>query len=67
MRISDGHCTVERGEALSPEAIVSMSAADFVGINEGTVSAVDTFWGGLIEIEGNIDVILALPPIMNWR
>jgi putative sterol carrier protein len=64
--VSDGLCSVQEGEVANPEATIIMDASDMVGINLGTVSAVDTFWSGRITIEGNIDIVLALPPVMNW-
>lgn len=65
--IAGGECTVREGEIDDAEATVTMDASDFVGINTGSVSAVDTFWSGRIAIEGNIDTVLALPPVMNWK
>jgi putative sterol carrier protein len=67
MSIDSGSCEVTPGESNEADATVVMDAADFVGINTGTVSAVDTFWGGRIIVEGDIDVVLALPPVMDWR
>ena len=67
MRIADGVCEVGAGEIDRPDATVAMSAADFVGINEGTVSAPDVFWSGRIDITGDIEAVLALPPVMDWR
>ena len=67
MRIEDGECTVGRGETGEADAVVRMSAAGFVGINDGTVSAPDIFWSGRIDIEGSVDAVLALPPVMDWR
>lgn len=66
MRIAEGQCSVGPGDVEGPEATVHMSAADFVGINEGTVPAPDVFWSGRIDIEGSVEAVLALPPIMNW-
>jgi hypothetical protein len=43
-----------------------MAAKDFIGINEGSVNPVETFWGGLITIDGSVDAVFALPPIMGW-
>jgi putative sterol carrier protein len=67
MSIAEGACTVDQGETDHPDAVIIMDAADFVGINEGTVNPIDTFWGGLITIEGSVDSVLALPPILDWR
>jgi putative sterol carrier protein len=67
MTIANGECKVGQGVHPDPEATVTMDSSDFVGINTGTVSAVDTFWSGRIQIDGSIDVVLALPPVMNWR
>ncbi len=64
--IAEGRCVVSEGEVAEPDATIIMEAADFIGINEGTVNAVDTFWGGRITVEGNIDAVLALPPVMDW-
>jgi putative sterol carrier protein len=67
MVIDAGTCSVVAGQAVEPEATVSMAAADFVGINTGTASAVETFWSGRIQIEGQVEAVLALPPVMDWR
>jgi len=66
MRIGEGRCTVGEGVIDGADATVRMSAADFVGINDGTVSAPDVFWSGRIEIEGSVDAVLALPAVMDW-
>ena len=66
MTIADGACEVQRGAHQNPDATIIMRASDFVGINVGTVNAVDTFWGGLITIEGSVEAVFALPPIMGW-
>jgi putative sterol carrier protein len=65
--IDEGVCVVHRGVIPEPDATIVMQAADFVGINEGTVNPVDAFWGGLITIEGSVDAVFALPPVMDWR
>ena len=67
MRIAEGACQVGQGDVKAADATVTMSAADFVGINEGTVSAPDVFWSGRIDITGDIEAVLALPPVMDWR
>ena len=66
LRIAEGECMVGQGDAEDPDAMVTMSAADFVGINNGTINAPDVFWSGRIDIEGSVDAVLALPPVMNW-
>jgi putative sterol carrier protein len=66
LRIVDGHCAVGPGDAPEPDASVTMSAADFVAINDGSIRAPDVFWSGRIDIEGSVDAVLALPPIMGW-
>jgi putative sterol carrier protein len=66
MSIAEGQCKVGRGKSTGADATVIMDAADFIGINEGTVNAVDTFWGGRITVDGNIEAVLALPPLMDW-
>ena len=67
MIIADGACTVAAGQIEDPDVTIIMTAADFVGINLGTVSAVDTFWSGRIELRGDPDPVFALPPIMDWK
>jgi len=67
MTIDEGECVVHKGVFAEADATIIMQAADFVGINEGTINPVDTFWGGLITIEGSIDAVFALPPVMGWR
>ena len=66
MIIDRGTCTVHEEATANPDATVSMSAADFVGINTGTVNPAESFWSGRINIEGSVDTVLALPPIMDW-
>ena len=66
MSIAEGQCDVRRGKSTDADAIIIMDAVDFIGINEGTVNAVDTVWGGRITVEGSIDAVLALPPVMGW-
>jgi putative sterol carrier protein len=66
MRIHEGKCEIGEGAVADTDATVRMSAADFVGINDGTVRAPDVFWSGRIDIEGSVDAVLALPPVMGW-
>ncbi len=66
LRIAEGECAVGQGDVDAPEATVLISAADFVGINDGTISAPDVFWSGKIEIEGSVEAVLALPAILQW-
>ncbi len=66
LRIAGGQCSAGQGDVADPDAVVRMSAADFVGINDGTVNAPDVFWSGRIDIEGSIEAVLALPAIMGW-
>jgi hypothetical protein len=66
MRIAEGACTAGPGEVADPVATVRMSAADFVGINDGSIPAPDVFWSGRIDIEGSVEAVLALPAVMGW-
>jgi putative sterol carrier protein len=66
LRIDQGECTTGRGEVSDPEATVRMSAADFAGINDGTINAPDVFWSGRIDIQGSVEAVLALPAVMQW-
>ena len=67
MQIANGACTVTAGRIEDPDVTIIMTAADFVGINDGTVSAVSIFWSGRIELQGNPDPVFALPAIMDWK
>ena len=64
--IDEGECSVGQGDVANPDATVTMNAADFVGINDGSINAPDVFWSGRIDIDGSVDAVLALPPIMQW-
>ncbi len=66
LRIAEGRCIVGQGDVIDPQATVRMSAADFAGINDGAIHAPDVFWSGRIDIEGSVEAVLALPPIMDW-
>jgi putative sterol carrier protein len=66
LRIAEGVCSVGRGDTDNPDATVRMAAADFAGINDGSLNAPDVFWSGRIDIEGDVDAVLALPAVMGW-
>ncbi len=65
--ISNGGCSTSPGSVKHPDASVTMSAADFVGVNTGAVYAPDIFWSGQIDIEGDVGVVIALAPIFGWQ
>ena len=66
MRIAGGKCAIGQGDISQPDAVVKMSAADFIGINDGTIDAPDVFWSGRIDIDGSVEAVLALPAVMGW-
>jgi len=66
LTIADGRCTVTEGMVEAPDATVSMAAADFIGINSGDIPAPEIFWGGLIDIEGDVEAVIGLAPVMGW-
>ena len=66
LTIGDGRCTVAEGLVEEPDATVSMSAADFIGINSGDIPAAEVFWGGRIDIEGDVEAVIGLAPVMAW-
>jgi hypothetical protein len=43
-----------------------MAAADFIGINSGAIPAPEIFWGGRIDIEGDVEAVIGLAPVMGW-
>jgi putative sterol carrier protein len=67
LTISDGSCSTSAGSAKQPDATVTMSAVDFVGINTGAVYAPDIFWSGQIDIQGDVEVVIALALIFGWQ
>jgi hypothetical protein len=67
LKIVEGECLISRGEAANPDAKVIMEAGDFVGINTGTVSAPSLFWSGGIQVEGSLDAVIDLSPVMGWQ
>ena len=67
IRIEGGNCTVDSGPITDPDATVSMVAADFIGINTGAINAASLFWSGQIEVEGDMDSVIALAPVMGWQ
>ena len=66
LTIGDGRCMVAEGLVEHPDATVTMTAADFVGINSGDIPAPEVFWGGRIDIEGDVEAVIGLAPVMNW-
>jgi len=66
LTIGDGRCTVAEGLVEAPDATVEMAAADFIGINSGDIPAPEIFWGGRIDIEGDVEAVIALAPVMGW-
>ena len=67
LAIACGSCSALPGSHKQADAIVTMSAADFVGINTGAVYAPDIFWSGQIDIQGDVEVVIALAPIFGWQ
>jgi predicted lipid carrier protein YhbT len=67
LAIEGGQCIVHPGQANNPDATVTMAASDFVGINAGQISAPDIFWSGRIHIQGDVETVIALAPIMDWQ
>jgi putative sterol carrier protein len=65
--IEGGKCTTRPGNAENPDATVTMDAKDFVGINIGEISAPDIFWSGQIHIQGDVEAVIGLAPVMEWR
>ena len=65
--IADGRCTVAEGMVEEPDATVMMTAADFIGINSGEIPAPEVFWGGRIDIEGNVEAVIGLAPVLSWQ
>jgi putative sterol carrier protein len=66
LTIGDGRCTVAEGMVETPDATVVMAAADFIGINNGDIPAPEIFWGGRIDIEGDVEAVIGLAPVMGW-
>ncbi len=66
LTIGDGRCTVAEGVAEAADSVVSMAAADFIGINTGDIPASKLFWGGQIDVEGDVETVIGLAPIMGW-
>jgi putative sterol carrier protein len=66
LSIGDGMCSVAEGMVEEPQATVTMTEEDFIGINSGEIPAPELFWGGNVEIEGDIDAVIGLAPIMDW-
>jgi putative sterol carrier protein len=67
MTIDRGDCQVRSGTAEGPDATVTMAAADFVGINTGKRNASEIFWSGRIQVQGDMEAVIALAPIMGWQ
>lgn len=64
--IKGGKCTTQLGQVENPDATVTMDASDFIGINTGEISAPDIFWSGRIQIQGDVEAVIALAPVMDW-
>jgi putative sterol carrier protein len=67
LTIHGGNCTTQSGHVENPDATVTMAASDFVGINTGEISAPEVFWSGRIHIQGDVEAVIGLAPIMNWQ
>lgn len=65
--IEGGKCILQLGQVEHPDATVTMTASDFVGINTGEISAPEIFWSGRIHIQGDVESVVALAPVMDWR
>lgn len=65
--IKGGKCIPQPGQAENPDATVTMAASDFVGINTGEISAPEIFWSGRIHIQGDVEAVIGLAPVLNWQ
>jgi hypothetical protein len=67
LSIDSGQCRVSRSRISEWDAAVTMKAAEFIGINRGTIPAPSLFWSGRIQIEGDVSAVVGLAPVMGWQ
>lgn len=66
MTIAGGRCTVRPGQTEQADATIITEAAEFVGIQMGQIPAREAFWSGRVKVEGDLEAVIRLPPVMGW-
>jgi putative sterol carrier protein len=66
MTIAGGRCTVRPGQTEQADATIITEAAEFVGIQTGQIPAREAFWSGRVKVEGDLEAVIRLPPVMGW-
>jgi pimeloyl-ACP methyl ester carboxylesterase len=64
--ISRGRCTVQEGRPSFPQTRISTDRATWLALDEGSLSSVDAFLEGRVEVRGNLEYAVRLPSLFEF-
>ncbi len=65
VRIADGKCTTEEGQAPNPDATVIASQAAYQAVADGRLNAATAFMTGKLKVQGNIQLLMRFQQIFH--
>ena len=60
IRVSDGHCEVAEGMAVTPNITITMAASDYLDMINGRLNPQMAFMGGKLKIKGDMGLALKM-------
>jgi pimeloyl-ACP methyl ester carboxylesterase/putative sterol carrier protein len=64
--ISRGRCTVEQGKPSFPHTRIRTDGETWLALDEGSLSSIDAFLEGRVEVRGNLEYAVRLPSLFEF-
>jgi putative sterol carrier protein len=66
LKIADGKCNIEEGEASSPQMTLISSADDLYAVLSGEANAISSFMQGKIKVQGDMALALRMQSMFDF-